>query len=90
VPYSSKYKKYEFDKFVFILTKLKEKSNIKFEKKEFVVIIKLVYGLNPEGIGKRRKRTLSEILHIIENKSFPCNAGESQGLSPALLGLGKI
>jgi hypothetical protein len=65
--YSSKYKTKEFDKFVYILNKLKEKS--KFEKEEFIDIIKLIYDLNPEGKGKTRKRTLSEIIAIIENKN---------------------
>jgi LAGLIDADG endonuclease len=67
IKYSSKYKCKEFDKFVFILKKLKERS--KFEKEEFIDIIKLVYSLNPDGKGKKRKRTLSEILSIIEDKS---------------------
>lgn len=67
INYSSKYKNKEFDKFVFILKKLKEKS--KFEKEEFIDLIKLVYNLNPEGKGKKRKGTLSEILSIIEEKN---------------------
>lgn len=68
VLYSSKYKNKEFGKFIYILKKLKEKS--KFEKEEFINIIKLVYDLNPDGKGKKRKRTLSEILLIIEEKNI--------------------
>lgn len=68
VPYSSKYKNKEFDKFISILNKLKEKS--KFEQEEFINIIKLVYDLNPDGKGKKRKRTLSDILLIIEKKNI--------------------
>jgi len=45
VIYSSKCKVKEFDKFLYILNKLKEKS--KFEKEEFIDIIKLIYDLNP-------------------------------------------
>lgn len=67
VPYSSKYKKNEFNKFIYILEKLNNKS--KLEKWEFVNIVKLIYDLNPEGKGKKRKRTLSEVLYIIEQKS---------------------
>jgi hypothetical protein len=67
VNYSCKYKNKEFEKFLFILRKLKEKS--KFEKEEFIDIIKLIYDLNPDGKGKRRKRTLSDILSIIEHKN---------------------
>lgn len=47
--------------------KLKEKS--KFEKEEFIHLIKLVYSLNPDGKGKKRKRTISEILLIIDEKN---------------------
>ena len=68
VPYSSKYNNKEFDKFIYILNKWKEKS--KFEKEEFINIIKLVYDLNPDGKGKNRKRTLSDILLIIEKKNI--------------------
>lgn len=67
VCYSSKYKNEEFNKFVFILNKLKEKS--KLQKDEFIDIVKWVYDLNPKGKGKKRKRTLSDVLFIIENKN---------------------
>jgi len=68
IPYSSKYKNEKFKKFLFILNNLKEKS--KFEKKEFINIVKLIYDLYPDGKGKRRKRTLSDILSIIEEKKY--------------------
>ena len=68
VPYSSKYCEKEFNKYLFILNKLKEKS--KYEKNEFISIIKLIYNLNPQGKGKKRKRTLAEILSIIEEKKY--------------------
>lgn len=60
-------KKKELNKFVFIIKKLKEKS--KFYKEEFINLIKLVYDLNSDGKGKKRKRTLSEILFIIKEKN---------------------
>jgi len=68
IPYSSKYKNKEFDKFIFILEKLRKTS--KFEKEEFIDIVKLVYDLNPEGKGNKRKRTLSEVIDIIEQKNI--------------------
>jgi len=68
VPYFSKYCEKEFNKYLFILNKLKEKS--KYEKNEFISIIKLIYNLNPQGKGKKRKRTLAEILSIIEEKKY--------------------
>jgi hypothetical protein len=64
VSFSSKYNSNEFNKFVFILYKLKEKS--KFEKFEFIELVTLVYALNPDGKGKVRKRTLSEVISIIQ------------------------
>jgi hypothetical protein len=64
VLYSSKFNKREFDKFLFIFNKLIEKS--KFERDEYINIIKLIYELNPEGKGKKRKRTLMDVLLIIE------------------------
>jgi hypothetical protein len=60
---TSKYNSNEFNKFVFILNQLKEKS--KYDKNEFIELVKLVYGLNPDGKGKVRKRTLSEVISII-------------------------
>lgn len=46
VNYSSKYNSKEFNKFVFILNQLKEKS--KFDKNEFINLVTLIYALNPE------------------------------------------
>jgi len=65
VKYSCKYKNEEFNKYIYILSKLQEKSKLK--KEEYINLIKLVYNLNPNGKGKTRKRTLLEILYIIEN-----------------------
>jgi len=67
VNYSSKYNREEFKKFIFILNKLREKR--KFEKEEFITIIKLIYDLNPDGKGKKRKRTLENIISIVEEKT---------------------
>lgn len=64
VNFSSKYNSNEFNKFIFILNKLKEKS--KYEKNEFIELVTLVYALNPDGKGKVRKRTLSEVISIIQ------------------------
>jgi hypothetical protein len=63
VNYSCKYNSKEFNKFVFILNQLKEKS--KFNTTEFIELVTLVYALNPDGKGKVRKRTLSEVISII-------------------------
>ena len=65
---TSKYNNNEFNKFVFILNELKEKS--KYDKTEFIELVKLVYALNPDGKGKVRKRTLSEVVSIIQNKKL--------------------
>jgi len=65
--YSSKYNEVEFNKFVNILNKLKEK--VHYNKSELINLVKLVYFLNPSGKGKQRKRTLSEVIKIIREKS---------------------
>ena len=65
--YSSKYNSKEFNKFIFILNKLKEKH--KFEKEEFITIIKLIYNLNPDEKDKNRKRTLENVISIVEEKN---------------------
>jgi len=62
--YSSKFNNNEFSKFVVILNKLKNRS--KRNKMEFINIVKMVYSLNPSGKGKQRKRTLIEVINIIE------------------------
>ena len=67
VKYSCKFNNENFNKYIFILNKLQDKSTM--EKDEFINVIKLVYKLNPDGKGKTRKRTLLEILSIIEEKS---------------------
>jgi hypothetical protein len=66
VIYSSKYNSDEFNKFIIIINKLKEKS--KYNKDEFIDTVKLIYALNPNGKGKKRKRTLSEVICIIHEK----------------------
>lgn len=66
VIYSSKYNNDVFNKFVIILNKLKEKS--KYNKNEFIDIVKMIYALNPNGKGKTRKWILSEVICIIQEK----------------------
>jgi len=42
----------------------------KLTKTEFIELVKIVYTLNPDGKGKKRKRTLSEVLEMIEVKTL--------------------
>jgi hypothetical protein len=44
------------------------KKNTDLTKDEFINLAKLVYDLNPDNKGKQRKRTLSELITIIQNK----------------------
>jgi hypothetical protein len=67
VNYSSKYNSKELDKFTYILSKLKNKSKI--NKDEYIDLVKLIYELNPDGKGKRRKRTLLEVITIIKKSN---------------------
>jgi LAGLIDADG endonuclease len=67
IMYSSKYNKNEFKKFVYILNTLIRKP--KLNKDEFKNLVKLIYDLNPDGKGKKRKRTLLEVLTNINEVS---------------------
>lgn len=68
VPYSSKYKSDIFSDFCYIINKLDENKKKTMAKEELIELIKLVYLMNPEGKGKQRKRTLEEIIDIINEK----------------------
>ena len=57
--------KEDYQKFVGILNTL-NKSPI--NKKEFINLIKQVYKLNPNSKGEKRKRTIQDVLNIIEEK----------------------
>ena len=46
---------------------LKTKKN-KLSKIEFINLIKRIYELNPDSKGKKRKRTLTEVLILINKK----------------------
>jgi hypothetical protein len=59
VCYSCKFNDEEFNKFIFILNKIKIKNKNKIE---FIDLVKLVYNLNPSSKGKHRKRSLSEVI----------------------------
>jgi hypothetical protein len=64
--YSSQYKYETFKKFAYVVQTLKNNSNL--SKNEFINLVKLVYTLNPNSKGKQRKRTLLEVITIIQNK----------------------
>jgi hypothetical protein len=68
VPYSSKYTSDIFSNFCYIINKLDENKKKTMAKEELIELIKLVYLMNPEGKGKQRKRTLEEIVDIIDEK----------------------
>jgi LAGLIDADG endonuclease len=63
--YSYKFNDEEFNNFVFILNSIKNKN---YNKTEFINLVKMVYNLNPSGKGKQRKRTLIEVIKIIDGK----------------------
>ena len=65
IKYSSKYKSEEFHNFCYIIDKLNDNYKKTMDKEILIELIKLVYQLNPEGKGKQRKRTLEEVLEII-------------------------
>ena len=65
--YSSKYKTDILQTFTLVLTRLAESRKKPISKEEMVELIKLVYGFNPDGKGKQRKRTLQETLDIVNS-----------------------
>ena len=69
VEYSSKYRSNLFKEYCNIINKLDVNRNKAFEKDELIELIKLVYTLNPDGKGKLRKRTLDEVINIINEHS---------------------
>lgn len=65
--YSSKYKTDILQNFTLVLNRLAENKEKPISKEEMVELIKLVYGFNPDGKGKQRKRTLQEALDIVNS-----------------------
>ena len=65
VPYSCKHNKKPFSEFCYIINKLFINRKKTMDKKQFIELVKLTYKLNPQGKGKHRKRTLDEVLSII-------------------------
>ena len=65
--YSSKYRTDILQTFILVLTRLAESREKPISKEEMVELIKLVYGFNPDGKGKQRKRTLQETLDIVNS-----------------------
>jgi len=65
VEYSSKYKSNIYKEFCNIINKLDSNRNKAMEKNELIELIKLIYTFNPDGKGKQRKRTLEEVISII-------------------------
>jgi hypothetical protein len=68
VEYSSKFSSEKFENFCYIIEKLDSNKKKKMEKEVLIELVKLVYLLNPDSKGKQRKRTLEEILGIINSK----------------------
>ena len=65
IKYSSKYKSEEFNNICYIIDKLNDNYKKTMDKEILIELVKLVYQLNPDGKGKQRKRTLEEVLEII-------------------------
>jgi hypothetical protein len=67
VPFSCKYID-QFNSLSLIINKLDSNKKKTMEKGELIELVKLVYLMNPEGKGKQRKRTLEEIIDIINGE----------------------
>jgi hypothetical protein len=68
IEYSCKYNSEMFKNFFDIITKLDLYKNKTIEKEELIELLKLAYKMNPEGKGKQRKRTLDDVIGIINEK----------------------
>jgi hypothetical protein len=68
VEYSSKYKSEMFESYCYIIDKLDSNKKRTMEKEILIELVKLLYLFNPDGKGKQRKRTLEEVLEIINGK----------------------
>ena len=70
IEYSSKYRCNIFEEYCKIINTLDSNRNKAFDNNQLIELIKLVYTLNPEGKGKkRRKRTLNEVISIINQNN---------------------
>jgi hypothetical protein len=67
VKYSSKYKQDNLRVFSTVLLRLQSNNRATMDKKELIELVKLVYTLNPDGKGKQRKRTLDQVIDIINS-----------------------
>lgn len=69
VAYSSKYRSSVYHNFCEIIRRLDENQKKTMAKEELIELVKLAYLLNPDGKGKQRKRTLGEVLAMINTES---------------------
>lgn len=58
----------QFNSLYLVINKLDSNKKKTMEKGELIELVKLVYLMNPEGKGKQRKRTLEEVIDIINSK----------------------
>ena len=65
VKYSSKYRASVYENFRHIILRLDLNKKKTMPKEELIELVKLTSLLNPDGKGKQRKRTLEQILEII-------------------------
>lgn len=68
LPYSSKYQGNFYNNFSIIIDTMYNNRGKPMDKNTLKDLVRLAYKLNPEGKGKARKRTLEEVLEIIDNQ----------------------
>ena len=56
-----------FNDFSYIVNTLNNNTKNTINKELFIELVNLTYNLNPDGKGKQRKRTLEELLNIINS-----------------------
>jgi LAGLIDADG endonuclease len=73
IEYSCKYESSVFKDFCDIIIRLDFNKNKTIEKEELIELVKLTYNMNPDGKGKQRKRTLEDVINIINEKGTTSN-----------------
>ena len=70
IPYSYKYNEILFKDYCFIINKFIENNRKTMDREALINLVKLGYTLNPDGKGIHRKRTLEQVIEIINNASI--------------------
>lgn len=69
IKYSCKYTGGDFQIFSDVLKKLDENKKKTMDKSDLISLVRMAYKLNSGGKGKERKRSIDEVIEIINSKN---------------------